>query len=66
MKKFIICPTCEQDKKKEVLAQIEDDGSISILRWHSSKTYLLGKEFSIKCGGCGEIVYNRVNEKMVS
>lgn len=62
-KKMVKCPSCEMNGKKEVLGEINEEGNFSIIRYHpgyTSKTVIMGS-FSVICGGCGKIVFNKVS-----
>lgn len=58
-KKLIICPQCAQNGKKEVLGEIDEQGNISVLRFHKGKTIIVSQSFQVKCT-CGEVVYQKV------
>ncbi len=59
IKKLIICPGCEAKGKKEVLGEINSEGDFVVLRFHQGETKVISKEFSVKCGRCGETVFYR-------
>lgn len=58
-KKLIVCPTCEDTGRKEVLAEVKD-GYISILRFHKGETKITGRELQVICGKCGETAYLKI------
>ena len=63
-KLLVKCPTCESNGKKEVLGEINEDGNFSIMRYHpgyTSKTVIMSNTYSIICGGCGQIVFNKLS-----
>jgi len=65
MKKLLVCPNCEKEGKKNVLAEVKDD-EVSILRFHKGETIISGKSFFVKCGNCGEIIYLRERRQDVN
>lgn len=59
MKQLIICPHCEEEGKKNILAEI-DGNRIEILR-RINKTIIITQECLLICGDCGKVVYRKVN-----
>lgn len=57
-KVLLICPICEQKGKKEYLGEIHD-GMLTVLRFHKGSTKIISRDFSVQCGGCGEVIYQR-------
>jgi hypothetical protein len=60
-KKLLICPTCEIVGKKEVLGEITDRGTFSILRFHKGETEIFSDSFVVICGVCKTAVFRRQN-----
>lgn len=59
--RLIICPVCLSKGKKEVLGEIDEEGNITILRFHKGNTKIISKNFSVQCT-CGEIVYHNLKD----
>lgn len=64
MKKIIVCPDCQEKGLKQSLAEVLDDGSISVMRNRSSTnkkdhTIIGGTHLFVKCGECKHVVYKR-------
>jgi len=62
MKKLLICPTCLDKGKKEVLGGFNEDGSFEVLRFRNTSTKIVSGEMEIRCGVCGEPVFFRVKK----
>jgi hypothetical protein len=58
MKNLIICPNCELKGTKSILGENEG-GTFSILRFHKGYTHIVGNDFAVICGACGEKTYIR-------
>lgn len=70
MKQLIKCPTCEEKGIKQTLAEVLEDGSISIKRrsktvdyskrYFPDQTIITGERMAIICGNCGEVAYKKL------
>lgn len=56
-KNLLICPNCESKGLKQVLGEVNKDGSISVLRFKDNSTEVKAKEYVVICGACGEKVF---------
>lgn len=65
-KLLIQCGNCEVNGKREILGEIDEDGNLSVMRFHNGKTILLSNNYSVICGGCGNIVFNKQSTNSVS
>lgn len=59
-KRLVMCPTCEVNGRKEVLGEVNEEGNFSIMRFHNGKTVIMSSSYSVICGGCGKIVFNKL------
>jgi hypothetical protein len=59
MKNLIVCGNCLTNGTKSVLGEIDENGYFAILRFHNGYTRIVGKDFAVLCGGCGEPTYIR-------
>lgn len=64
MKRAIFCTRCRVEGKQPILAEVDDNGDIVILRFHKRLTRIRGSNFQVICDVCGEPSYYReeVNE----
>lgn len=53
MKQLIICPNCEENGKKRILAEI-DGNVIAILR-RTHTTEIIAEECIVRCGDCKKV-----------
>lgn len=60
LKKLIICPKCQAQGRREILGEIDEQGNLSVLRFHKGTTTVLSPMYSVQCS-CGEIVYQKVS-----
>ena len=61
MKQLIQCPDCEINGRREILGEIDENGYLSVMRFHNGKTVVMSNTYSIICGGCGQIVFNKLS-----
>ena len=69
LRKIIKCPTCEEKGIKQNLAEVLENGCISVQRIrtqarvgdgrYKNHTIICGDSLEIRCGNCGEVVYKR-------
>lgn len=57
---LLICGACEAKGQKQVLGEIAPTGELSIMRFHNGFTNIFSDAFTVRCGSCGEIVYQRM------
>lgn len=62
MTSLLICPSCQDKGRKEVLGKFNDDGSFEILRFRNATTRVLSGEMEIQCGVCNEVVFFRIKK----
>jgi len=53
----LICPSCEEKGRLEVLGEIDKDGNLCVKRHNKGETKIISPEFAVKCGVCGEVVF---------
>ncbi len=58
IKQLVICPRCESLGLRNILGEIEVNGSFKVLRFHKGETRIMSREFVVQCQ-CGEVVYQR-------
>ena len=62
-KKLLICPTCAEHGKKQVLGEFDEDGNLEVMRFkgqgEKSVTKISSPIMTVECGSCGEIVFYR-------
>ena len=58
-KNLLICPTCRNNGVKSILGELTKDNTFLIQRFHKGYTEIIGKDFGVKCGACGEPVFIR-------
>lgn len=62
-KHLLLCPVCEEKGKKEILGELDEDGSLIVRRFRgdgiSGKTKVISQSFQVICGVCNEIVFYR-------
>lgn len=58
-KKLLICPNCEANGRKEILAEMDGEGNLIILRFSDKRTKVVSPNMSVQCGNCGETVFYR-------
>jgi hypothetical protein len=58
-KRLIVCPKCMTKGIKEVLGEINDDGSITVQRFHKGMTRIFSSRYAIQCT-CGEVVFKNL------
>lgn len=61
MKQLVICPHCEEQGKKNILAAIEGNKIIILRRTHT--TVIIAKECVLMCGDCNKTVFRKVNNE---
>lgn len=64
-KKLVICPHCLKKGKREILGEILEDGSFSVLRFHKGETKVISKDLAIVCT-CGEVVFRKVSSERLN
>lgn len=64
-RRFLICPKCESEGRREVLGEFDGAGGFSVLRHikmqgqRNRTTVVYSNEFSVVCGVCNEVVFTR-------
>jgi hypothetical protein len=58
-KNFLVCPTCHEAGRKEVLGELDNEGNLIIMRFHNGSTKVISPLMQVQCGRCGEIVFYR-------
>ena len=59
MKKNLVrCPNCN----KQILGEMTENGVFRIMRFHNGFTDVIGNDFGVICGNCGEKVFIRKGE----
>ena len=67
------CPKCWEQGKRQILAEVLPSGFVAIQRlrhdnhnenYKKDYTIVNGKDFSIICAACGEIVFTRYTENV--
>ena len=58
-KQLIVCGNCQTHGTKSVLGEITPEGYFAVLRFHQGYTKIVGRDFAVICGGCGEPTYIR-------
>jgi hypothetical protein len=58
---------CEEQGRKEILGELDDDGSFIVMRFkgegNNGKTKIVSRVFEVMCGVCNEIVFYRKDEQ---
>ena len=66
-KKLLICPTCLEKGKKQVLGEFDDDGNLVIMRFkgqgEKASTVIRSPLMVVQCGICGGTVFYRQLKK---
>lgn len=57
---LLICPSCWKNGDKQILGECIGEGTVDVLRFHQHTTRIIGGDFTIECGQCGEPVYIRL------
>ena len=64
MKPLLICPYCERIGAKIILGEIDPEGRLRIMRFHSNRfTIISGDNFDVMCNLCGETIFFRRKEE---
>lgn len=58
-RKLLVCPSCFARGQKQVLGEIDEDGSLIVLRHHKSGTKIISDAFAVACDSCGEVAFFR-------
>jgi hypothetical protein len=56
LKKFLICPKCQDNGLFKPLGELDEFGRLKIKR-RIDYTIIDGAEYNVICGNCGEIVF---------
>ena len=62
-KALIQCPKCERNGKRQILAEVDQNGHLVVMRFHHGTTRIISNEFIVICGECGEEVFFRKNHE---
>ena len=57
MKQLIQCPSCEQQGRRQILGEIDNQGHFIVLRFHKGTTRIVGDSFTVFCDLCTEPIY---------
>lgn len=52
-RRLLICSVCELSGVREILAEVDSNGHIIVMRHHGGYTTIVGSEFEVRCGKCG-------------
>ena len=62
-KNLLLCPVCEEQGRKEILGELDDEGNFVVMRFkgesNNGKTKIVSGCFEVMCGVCNEIVFYR-------
>ena len=62
-KRLLLCPVCEERGVKEILGELDEDGSFIVMRHRGNgvngETKIISNSFEVKCGNCQEVVFYR-------
>ena len=59
-KTLVICGNCERNgNRASVLGEIDEEGYFVVMRFHKGFTKIKSQEFSVICGACGNVTFQR-------
>jgi len=61
---LIICPNCRRQGRIEVLGEVNQLGHLLVMRFHKGMTTIIGSDFAVVCGKCGELTYIKKRKKI--